>query len=139
MPKYESSKRRLTWPNGVTATAFSGDEPDQLRGPQHGAAWIDELAKMKYPDETWDNMELGLRLGDNPQVIVTTTPRPIKIIKQLIADPGVIDTVVSTYANIHNLSPQYINPTIQIFSDTSHNDTRLPARRVRINGYNDTV
>lgn len=117
-PKYESSKRRLTWPNGVTATAFSGDEPDQLRGPQHGAVWIDELAKMKYPDETWDNMELGLRLGDNPQVIVTTTPRPIKIIKQLIADDNIVDTVVSTYANIHNLAPQYIERIVKRYEGT---------------------
>lgn len=118
MPKYESSKRRLTWPNGVTAIAFSGDEPDQLRGPQHGAVWIDELAKMRYPQETWDNMELGLRLGDNPQVIVTTTPRPIKIIKQLMEDASVIDTVVSTYANIHNLSARFIERIVKRYEGT---------------------
>jgi phage terminase large subunit-like protein len=108
MPKYEPSKRRLTWPNDVTATAFSGDEPDQLRGPQHGYAWIDELAKMRYPQETWDNMEMGLRLGDKPQVVVTTTPRPIPIIKMLQEDDDCTETVVSTYANFSNLSERFI-------------------------------
>lgn len=108
MPKYEPSKRRLTWLNGVTATVFSGDEPDQLRGPQHGYAWIDELAKMRYPQETWDNMEMGLRLGDKPQVVVTTTPRPIPIIKMLQEDDTCVETVVSTYANLSNLSSQFI-------------------------------
>lgn len=118
MPKYEPSKRRLTWPNGVIATAFSGDEPDQLRGPQHGSAWVDELAKFKYPQETWDNLEFGLRLGSNPRVVITTTPRPIPIIKQLLEDSAVIDRVVSTYANIHNLAPSYIDRVIKRFEGT---------------------
>jgi phage terminase large subunit-like protein len=78
-PVYESSKRRLIFPNGSICVIYSGDEPDQLRGPQHMKAWVDELAKFKYPQETWDNLEFGLRKGDNPQVICTTTPRPIKI------------------------------------------------------------
>ena len=118
MPEYESSKRRLTWPNGVTATTFSGDKPDQLRGPGHGAAWIDELAKFRYPIETWDNMEMGLRIGDRPQIVVTTTPRPIKAITNLIADPDCINTVVSTYANIANLSPAYIKRVIKKYEGT---------------------
>jgi phage terminase large subunit-like protein len=118
MPEYEPSKRRLTWPNGVIATTFSGDNPDQLRGPQHGAAWIDELAKFRYPIETWDNMEMGLRIGDRPQVVVTTTPRPIKAITNLIADPDCIDRVVSTYANIANLSPAYISRVIKKYEGT---------------------
>jgi phage terminase large subunit-like protein len=118
MPHYEPSKRRLTWPNGVTATAFSGDEPDQLRGPEHGAVWVDELAKFRYPTETWDNMEMGLRAGDNPQVVITTTPRPIPVIKALVADPSIVDTVVSTYANIANLSPAYIKRVIKKYEGT---------------------
>jgi phage terminase large subunit-like protein len=108
MPKYEPSKRRLTWPNGATAVAFSGDDPDQLRGPEHDTVWIDELAKMRYPQETWDNMELGLRLGPDPRVICTTTPRPIPIIKKLVADPDTIDVVGSSYENKENLSPHFI-------------------------------
>jgi len=117
-PVYEPSKRRLTWPNGVTATTFSGDKPDQLRGPQHGAVWVDELAKFRFPSETWDNMEFGLRLGDRPQVVVTTTPRPIPIIKRLLDDPDIIDRAVSTYANIGNLSPSFIKRIIKRYEGT---------------------
>ena len=76
-PIYESSKRRLTWPNGAVATIYNGTEPDQLRGPQHDAAWCDELAKWQYAQQIWDQLQFGLRTGDNPQVCITTTPRPI--------------------------------------------------------------
>ena len=70
-PRYEPSKRRITWPNGAIATTFSADEPERLRGPQHEAAWCDELASWRYPD-AWDMLMFGLRLGDDPRVIVTT-------------------------------------------------------------------
>jgi phage terminase large subunit-like protein len=76
-PIYEPSKRRLTWPNGASATLFNAVEPDQLRGPQHDAAWCDELAKWRYVQETWDQLQFGLRLGPHPKCIITTTPRPI--------------------------------------------------------------
>ena len=108
MPIYEPSKRRLTWPNGAIAMIYSGDEPDQLRGPQHDFVWVDELAKFKYPQETWDNLELGLRIGVDPRAVVTTTPRPIAVIKALAADPKTADVRVSTYENIDNLSSVYI-------------------------------
>jgi phage terminase large subunit-like protein len=84
-PLYEPSKRRLTWPNGSVATLFNATEPDQLRGPQFHAAWCDELAKWRYARETWDQLQFGLRLGDHPQVLVTTTPRPIELVKQIVA------------------------------------------------------
>ena len=100
-PEYEPSKRRLVWPNGCIAIGYSGDEPDQLRGPQHDTAWVDELAKFKYPKETWDNLELGLRLSSNPRVAVTTTPRPIPVIKKLIADSRTVDVRCSTYDNVY--------------------------------------
>jgi len=99
-PQFEPSKRRLIWPNGCVAMLYSGDEPDQLRGPQHDTAWVDELAKFKYPQQTWDNLELGLRLG-KPKIVVTTTPRPIPVIKQLLSDPGTVDVKCSTYENIY--------------------------------------
>jgi phage terminase large subunit-like protein len=117
-PHYEPSKRRVIWPNGMIAVIYSGDEPDQLRGPQHGSVWVDELAKFKYPQETWDNMELGLRLGDRPQVVVTTTPRPIKIIRQVLADPDTVDVVGSSYENVANLSPRYIQRVIKRYDGT---------------------
>ncbi len=108
MPEYEPSKRRITWPNGAIAMIYSGDEPDQLRGPQHDLAWVDELAKFKYPQETWDNLEFGLRIGTDPRAVVTTTPRPIPVIKQLAADPKTADVVCSTYENLANLAPSFI-------------------------------
>jgi phage terminase large subunit-like protein len=108
MPEYEPSKRRLVWPNGAIGIIYSGDEPGQLRGPQHGSAWIDELSKFKYPQETWDMMEFGLRLGDKPQVAVTNTPRPIPLIKALrkAATTAVVEG--STYENEANLSPSFL-------------------------------
>ena len=90
-PHYEPSKRRLTWPNGAIATTYSADEPERLRGPQHDAAWCDEIASWRYP-EAWDMLMFGLRLGDDPRVVVTTTPKPIRIIRELIADPTTVIT-----------------------------------------------
>jgi phage terminase large subunit-like protein len=84
-PLYEPSKRRLTWPNGSTATLFNATEPDQLRGPQFHLAWCDELAKWRYARETWDQLQFGLRLGDHPKVLVTTTPRPIELVKAIVS------------------------------------------------------
>jgi phage terminase large subunit-like protein len=118
MPDYESSKRRVTWPNGAYATLYSGDEPDQLRGPQHAAAVVDELAKYKHPQATWDNLEFGLRAGDRPQVVVATTPRPIPIIKALLKDPDVTATRGSSYENIHNLAAAFIKRVIRRYEGT---------------------
>ena len=118
MPEYQPSKRRVVWPTGAIATIYSGDEPDQLRGPQHDTVWIDELAKFKYPQKTWDNMEFGLRLPPDPKVFVSTTPRPIPIIKQLIADPETVDITGTTYENIANLSPQFIKRIVKRYEGT---------------------
>ena len=85
-PHYEPSKRQLTWHNGTIAQIFSADEPESLRGPQFDAAWCDELAKWKYADAVWDMLAFGLRLGVNPRVLITTTPRPIPLLKRLLAD-----------------------------------------------------
>jgi phage terminase large subunit-like protein len=117
-PIYEPSKRRLTFPNGAVATTFTGEEPDQLRGPAHDTVWIDELAKFKYPEETWDNMEMGLRLGNNPQVFCTTTPRPIPIIKRLVKDPTTIDIRFSTMQNAENLSPIFLKRIQERYAGT---------------------
>ena len=107
-PVYEPSKRQLTWANGAVATTYSGDEPDQLRGPQHDAAWADEPAKWKYATEAWDNLELGLRSGSNPRIVATTTPRPIPLLRQLLRDPMTVVTRGSTYDNLANLAPAFI-------------------------------
>ena len=102
-PHYEPSKRRVTWPNGAIATAYSADEPERLRGPQHDAAWCDEIASWRYP-EAWDMLMFGLRLGNDPRVVVTTTPKPVKIIRELLADPTTVVTRGSSYENRANLA-----------------------------------
>jgi phage terminase large subunit-like protein len=109
-PVYMPSLRRVTWPNGAVATLYNATEPDQLRGPQHDAAWCDELAKWRYAQETWDMLQFGLRLGDNPRQVITTTPRPIPILRDLIKRDGqdVAVTRGSTYANAANLADQFI-------------------------------
>ena len=111
-PRYEPSKRRLTWPNGAIAAAYSADEPERLRGPQHDFAWCDELASWRYP-EAWDMLMFGLRLGNDPRVVVTTTPKPIKIIRELIADPTTAITRGSTYDNRANLAPAFLQQIIR--------------------------
>jgi phage terminase large subunit-like protein len=109
MPKYEPSKRRLTWPNGAIATCYNAIEPDQLRGPQHDAAWCDEMAKWRYVQETWDNLQFGLRLGTDPKQVITTTPRPLPILRQLIHDPNTVVTKGSMYENRSNLSQKFLD------------------------------
>lgn len=107
--KWEPSKRRFTFGNGAIATTFSGEEPDRLRGPQHGAAWLDEPAHYPNIEDVWSMMLFGLRMGDRPRVAVTTTPTPIEWLKKLIADPRTVSAVVSTYANRANLSGDFLD------------------------------
>ncbi len=118
MPHYEPSKRRLTWPNGVVAIAYSGEEPDQLRGMQHQKAWADELAKYKYPQDTWDQLMYGLRAGDKPQAVVTTTPRPIKVIKDLVKDSRTAVTLGHTLENKDNLAPDFLKYILSRYEGT---------------------
>ncbi|KKL19102.1 hypothetical protein LCGC14_2468830, partial [marine sediment metagenome] len=84
-PVWEATRRRLVWPNGATATAYSAHEPEALRGPQFDAAWVDELAKWKRGIEAWDMLQFCLRLGDDPRQCVTTTPRNVEVLKRLLA------------------------------------------------------
>jgi phage terminase large subunit-like protein len=107
-PRYEPSKRRLTWPNGAIATTYNATEPDQLRGPQHDAGWCDELAKWAYAEDTWDQLQFGMRLGDRPRKIITTTPRPIPALKRILALPTTVVTKGSTFDNIANLADSFI-------------------------------
>lgn len=107
-PVYEISRRRLVWPNGCQALLYSAEEPDQLRGPQHHLAWCDELAKWRRIDAAWQNLILGLRLGQRPRVLVTTTPRPIRLLKELMADPDAVVTRGATRDNASHLSPRFL-------------------------------
>lgn len=117
-PTYEPSKRRLTWDNGAIATTYSADEPERLRGPQHDAAWCDELASWRYP-EAWDMLMFGLRLGENPQCVVTTTPKPKKIIRQLVNDPKCVVIRGSTYENRSNLAEAFFDQIVRAYEGTT--------------------
>jgi phage terminase large subunit-like protein len=120
-PTYEPSKRRLTWPNGAIATMYSSEEPDRLRGPQHGAAWCDELAAWRNVEDTWSMLQFGLRLGKTPRTTITTTPKPIKLLKELIAQHVGGDVVVthgSTYENRDNLAPSFFSQIVRRYEGT---------------------
>jgi len=116
-PLYEPSKRRLTWRNGAIATTYSADEPDRLRGPQHDGAWCDELAAWKYP-EAWDMLLFGLRLGVDPRSVVTTTPRPTKIIRDLAKSATTHVTRGSTFDNRANLAQAFLEEITRKYEGT---------------------
>ena len=84
-PQWSATRRQLTWPNGAVAQIYSASDPESLRGPQFDCAWVDELAKWKKPQEAWDMLQFALRLGDNPQQLVTTTPRNVATLKEILA------------------------------------------------------
>ena len=108
-PEFESSKKRITWPNGAIAQIFGADRYDCLRGPQFDLAWVDEFAKFKYPEKTYEQLMLSLRLGNDPKCIITTTPRPINILKEILEDPKTIKTIGTTFDNEKNLPESFIN------------------------------
>ena len=116
-PLYEPTKRRLTWPNGAIATTYSAEEPERLRGPQHDAIWADELAAWKYAD-TWDLAMFGLRLGDKPRALVTTTPKPVRLLRDLLKAPTTTVTRGTTYENRANLPPVFFDQIIAKYQGT---------------------
>src|SRR5260370_22113804 len=109
-PEYEPSKRKLTWPTGAVAHTFSSEEADRLRGPQFDLAFADELAAWNDPQSTWDMLMFGLRLGTRPRWMVTTTPPPITLLKEVLAREGsdVVVTRGSTFENAANLAPPFL-------------------------------
>ena len=117
-PEYQSSNRRILWENGAIATLYSADEPQRLRGPQHDLAWADELAAWRYPDAAWDMLMFGLRLGKRPRVIVTTTPEPIRLLRELAAAPTTRVTRGSTYDNKDNLAGTFLSAIISKYEGT---------------------
>lgn len=107
-PQWRASERRLVWPNGAEAQAFSASDPDGLRGPQFDAAWVDELAKWDKPEETWDMLQFSLRLGPLPQACVTTTPRSIPMLRKILELPSTVSTHAPTEANRANLARSFL-------------------------------
>ena len=124
-PVYESSKRRLIWPNGAVALTFTSYEPDQLRGPQFDTILWDELAAFKYLRETWDNGQLTLRLGQHPRQMVATTPRPLALLKEIIAAPSTHLTRGTTYENLVNLAPTFRQQVLARYEGTSRGRQEL--------------
>jgi len=99
---------QITFHTGAIALGYNATQPAQLRGPQFDAAWCDELAKWRYARETWDMLQFGLRLGDRPQALVTTTPRPITVLKEIMADDATVITHGSTFDNAGNLAASFL-------------------------------
>ncbi len=107
-PQFEAQRQQLVWPSGAVAQLFSAEDPDGLRGPQFHLAWCDELAKWRHADETWDMLQMALRLGDNPRQLVTTTPRPIPLLRRLMSDPATAVTRMRTADNAEHLAPTFV-------------------------------
>jgi len=117
-PKFEASKNQLVWENGSIAQMFAADDPDSLRGPQFDAAWCDELCKWRVPDRTWDTLQFGLRLGAFPQVVVTTTPRSIPLLKRIMQDDATAISRSRTRDNANNLAPAFLAEMQRRYGDT---------------------
>jgi len=150
-PRYNPSRRQIEWPNGALAKIFTAEEPERLRGPQHGWGWGDEWCAFKYPQEAWDQAMFGLRLGARPQLCVTTTPKPIKLLVDLLAEAipcwelrhapegseilaRAIPTVVTTgssYENVANLSESWYNRTIKPYEGTRLGDQEIWAKLLK--------
>ncbi len=107
-PRYEPTRRRLLWDSGAVAQAFSSEDPESLRGPQFEAAWCDEAAKWKNATACFDMLQFGLRLGRQPRQLVTTTPKPVPLIKRLLADPAFTVTRMATRENVDNLAAGFL-------------------------------
>lgn len=120
-PIYQSTIRRLTWPNGSWATIYSSEGPDQLRGFSGDTAWMDEFAKWSNPRECWDNLQFGMRepSGDQPRVIITTTPRPLPLLSEIESSPTTVTVVGSSYENRANLAPSWFRDTLSAYEGTA--------------------
>ena len=124
-PEWLPSRRRLDFPNGTVALCFSADEPDRLRGPQCGTGWLDEICAWKYPAAAFDMFMFGLRMGKSPRVLITTTPRPIKLLREIKALPSTVLTKSTTYENRDNLAESFFSQII-----TKYEGTRLGRQEI---------
>ncbi|MEM6940550.1 MAG: terminase family protein [Pseudomonadota bacterium] len=117
-PVWEAGRKRLVWPNGAVAMVHSAHDPEGLRGPQFDAAWVDELAKWKRAQEAWDQLQFALRLGEDPRVCVTTTPRNVAVLKRLLASPSTVKTHAPTAANAANLATSFMDEVMARYEGT---------------------
>ena len=117
-PEWIPTRRMLKWKEGAVAQVFSSEDPECLRGPQFSAAWLDELAKWRHAEATFDMLQFGLRLGGRPRQVVTTTPRPTDLLKRLMADTRTAITHAGTRANAYNLAPAFVETVLQRYHGT---------------------
>jgi phage terminase large subunit-like protein len=117
-PTWQPTRRRVEWPNGMVAHAFSSEDPESLRGPQFAAAWGDEVGKWRHADATWDMLQFGLRLGERPRQVMTTTPRPIPLLRRLINEGGTAVTRAGTAANAAFLAPGFLERVVGRYAGT---------------------
>jgi phage terminase large subunit-like protein len=117
-PTWIPSRRRLEWANGAVAQVFSAEDPESLRGPQFEAAWCDEIAKWRHADATFDMLQFGLRLGERPRQVITTTPRPIPLLKRLLKDPATALTRATTRDNEKFLAPAFLQTVVARYAGT---------------------
>jgi hypothetical protein len=117
-PRFESSKRRVEWPNGARAVCLSGEEPERARGLNVDTLWADELACWRRAESTWDLAMLALRAGPNPQALITTTPRRLTVLKRIIAEPATVQTTDTTYANRSHLPPEFLAQIVSQYENT---------------------
>jgi len=117
-PEWQAGRRQLLWPNGAVAQVFSAYEPESLRGPQFDAAWVDELAKWKKAEDTWDMLQFGLRLGSHPRQCVTTTPRNVGVLKQILNNPSTVTTRAPTEANRAYLAKNFLEEVRARYANT---------------------
>ena len=118
VPTYHPSRKRLDWPNGAVAHVFSAEDPDSLRGPQFHAAWADEFCAWKAPETVLAMVRLGLRLGSDPRLVVTTTPRPIRALKILMEEPTTEVTRAATKSNAANLAQGFLSGLDRLYGGT---------------------
>jgi phage terminase large subunit-like protein len=117
-PRWLPARRRLVWRNGTVAQIYTAENYEALRGPQFSAAWLDELAKWRHAEATFNMLQFGLRLGGRPRQVITTTPRPIPLLKTLIADPHTAVTHAGTRANAFNLAPAFLETVLKRYGGT---------------------
>lgn len=129
-PEWNATRRTLTWPNGATAQVFSAHDPDSLRGPQFDAAWVDELAKWKKGQETWDMLQFALRLGDDPRQVVTTTPQNAEVLKGILRNPSTVMTHAPTDANRAYLAASFLDEVYRRYGGKIEGAVELEGRLV---------
>ena len=128
--RFNRSLGELFFPSGCIGKVFSADDPDSLRGPNNYAAWCDEIAKWRYLKATWDNLMMTMRKGELPQTVITTTPRPLPLLKTIKAYPTTVVTRGTTYDNVANLSPAFIETIVKPYEGTEQGRQELGAEDI---------